>query len=284
MEEFIYKYDELYNPLLQALRELGGSGRVNEIEGQVARILQLDDKQIDDIHRGNRTKLSYRLAWARNYLKNFGLLENTSRGVWSLTVNGYKTETIDRLEVNRNVKAIDYSSSTDNDDLESNEDEVDSFGVWQDKLKGILLDMTPKAFERLCQQVLRSLGFTSVEVTGRSSDGGIDGKGVIVLGSVLSFHVVFQCKRYTGSVGAPVIRDFRGAMMGRADKGVVITTGLFTAEAKKEAQRDGAPPIDLVDGNSFAEILKDLQLGISVEMVEKVNIDSSWFDRFSSSN
>ena len=135
----------------------------------------------------------------------------------------------------------------------------------------------PDQIERLCQRLLRELGFVNVEVTGKTNDGGIDGKGMIRLGGVLSFHVVFQAKRYQGSVSSSVIRDFRGAMSGRADKGLIMTTGSFTREAKKEAQRDGATPIDLIDGNDFAEKLKELNLGVTVELVEKVKIKPDWF-------
>ena len=133
--------------------------------------------------------------------------------------------------------------------------------------------IAPDQFERL----LRELGFVNVEVTGRTNDGGIDGKGIIKLGGVLSYHVVFQAKRYQGSVSSSVIRDFRGAMSGRADKGLILTTGSFTREAKKEATRDGATPIDLIDGNDFSDRLKDLKLGVTVEMVEEVKIKTDWF-------
>ena len=140
-----------------------------------------------------------------------------------------------------------------------------------------LQNISPSSFERLCQRLLRELGFQNVEVTGQTNDGGIDGKGMLRLGGVLSFHVIFQAKRYKGSVIPSIVRDFRGAMVGRADKGLIITTGTFTREAKKEAQRDGAPPIDLIDGNDLAENLKSLGLGIEIELVERVIIKKDWF-------
>ena len=93
----------------------------------------------------------------------------------------------------------------------------------------------------------------------------------------MSFHVIFQCKKYQGSVSAGEIRDFRGAMVGRADKGLFITTGTFTPAAIKEATRDGAPPVDLIDGDDLAEKLKELNLGVKTEMIEKVNLDKQWF-------
>ena len=98
------------------------------------------------------------------------------------------------------------------------------------------MSITPDAFERLARRLLREAEFDSVNVTGRSGDGGIDGLGVYHLGLV-SFPVIFQCKRYRGSVSPSAVRDFRGAMAGRGDKGLLITTGTFTADAKKEATR-----------------------------------------------
>ena len=143
----------------------------------------------------------------------------------------------------------------------------------------MIQNISPSAFERLCQRLLRELGFQNVEITGKPNDGGIDGKGILKIGSILSFHVLFQAKRYKGAVSSSTIRDFRGAMMGRADKGLIITTGYFTREAKKEAQRDGATPLDLIDGNELAEKLKELNLGIDVELVEKIKINEDWFKK-----
>ncbi len=282
-ELFKYKYDDLLNPTLTALHQLGGSGTIEEIEEVVAKILNLTDDQVNEIHRGNRSKLTYRLAWARNYLKNYGLLENSSRGVWALTEKGSKTEKVNKETVKKVVSA-DYRKqkllkgtiAKGNVEKAIEDEEIQSYS-WQEKVIETLLLISPAAFERLCQRLLRELGFQNVEVTGRSNDGGIDGTGILRLGGVLSFHVIFQAKRYKNSVSPSVVRDFRGAMVGRADKGLIITTATFTREAKREAQRDGAPPIDLIDGNNLAEKLKELRLGLEVELVEKVKIKPEWF-------
>ena len=137
--------------------------------------------------------------------------------------------------------------------------------------------MDPTAFERLCQRLLRESGFIEVEVTQRAGDGGIDGHGTIRIGGLISFNVLFQSKRYTGNIGPTTVRDFRGAMIGRADKGLIITTGGFTREARKEATRDGAPPIDLIDGELLVDKLKELRLGVRMKMVEEVEVDVDWF-------
>jgi restriction system protein len=282
-ELFKYKYDDLFNPTLKALHQLGGSGSIEEIEETVSTILNLSDEQISDIHRGNTTKLSYRLAWARNYLKRYGLLENSSRGVWALTDTGLKTTSVDKEVVKRKVVSEDKQQrskekvkTNDIPEETGDEEELQKF-TWQEQLIETLQSINPNAFERLCQRLLRELGFQNVEVTGRSNDGGIDGKGMLRLGGVLSFHVIFQAKRYKGTVSPSIVRDFRGAMVGRADKGLIITTGNFSREAKKEASRDGAPPIDLVDGNDLAEKLKELKLGVEIELIEKVNIKADWY-------
>lgn len=286
MEIFRYKYDELFNPVLQALHKLGGSGTNNEIEEAVIELLGLTDNEVEDIHRGNTSKLSYRSAWARNYLKRLGFIENSGRALWALTSEGLKTQKIDKEEAKKIVKNL---SGVKKEKPSKNEQKSEAIHAveeseelnelsWEEELIEILKSMEPGAFERLSQRFLRELGFTNVEVTGKSGDGGIDGVGAIKVGGVLSFHVVFQCKRYAGSVSSPAIRDFRGAMIGRADKGLFITTGTFTRDAKREAQRDGAPPIDLIDGNDLAEQLKNLRLGVSVQMKEEVEIKPQWFN------
>ena len=282
-KDFKYKYDDLFNPTLKALKNLGGSGSVSEIEEKIIEILNLTEDAINEIHRESTTKLTYRLAWARNYLKRYELIENSSRGVWALTENGQKTNEVDQEEVKKAVVKKDREQRLNKQKVQKGDpqqddkmEEVEEFG-WQDKLIETMKGIHPDQFERLCQRLLRELGFVNVEVTGRTNDGGIDGKGIIKLGGVLSYHVVFQAKRYQGSVSSSVIRDFRGAMSGRADKGLILTTGSFTREAKKEATRDGATPIDLIDGNDFAEHLKELNLGVTVEMIEEVKIKGDWF-------
>lgn len=271
------KYDEMFNPLLQALRNLGGSASITEQEDEVASLLKLSEADLSEIHRGNRTKFSYRLAWARNYLKRFGLLDNSSRGVWTLTSDGHKKISVDKNEVKRFVIALDRTETKKAKQPTSDEEESEL--VWQEYLLDCIRSMPPDAFERLCQRLLRESGFIQVEITGRSGDGGVDGKGVVRLGGLLSFHMIFQCKRFKGSVGSSIVRDFRGAMVGRADKGLLITTGSFTKDARQEAQREGAPPIDLIDGEGLADKLKELEMGVAVtkRVVEDVTINEQFF-------
>lgn len=282
------KFHELMNPLLQALHELGGSGSVDEIYEKVVEKLDLPEKILDILHnpeKSNQTKVEYRLAWARTYLKKYGILDNSSRGVWIIVPDKSDIKKIDPKQVAREVRELIRKEralrETEQPDVEEESEDVpEEVLSWRSKLHHILTKkITPDAFERLTKRLLRESGFVQVEVTGRSRDGGVDGKGIIRIGGLLSFHVVFQCKKYQGSVGASHMRDFRGAMVGRADKGLFITTGNFTRDAIKEATRDGAPPIDLVDGDQLADKLKELGLGIKTEVVEKVSVDEDWFKK-----
>ncbi len=281
---FKYKFNDLFNPTLKALHKLGGSASISEIEDFVVELLNLTEDEISDIHRGTTTKLNYRLRWARNYLKNYGLLENSERGVWALTPEGLKTDEVDPKAVARKVRELNKKKrktkqSESNDIVTDSADETEENEItWKEELLNKIKAISPAGFERLCQRLLRELGFQNVEVTGKPNDGGIDGKGILRLGGILSFHVVFQAKRYKETVSPSVIRDFRGSMSAKVDKGLVITTGRFTREARKEAQRDGALPIDLIDGDALAEKLKELKMGIQVEFVEKVNVNTDWYD------
>jgi len=278
-------YELLFNPLLKAMNALGGSGSIEEIYDKVVELEHFPDDVVAVLHdpeKSNQTQLGYRLAWARTYLKKFGLLENSSRGIWSLSAKAKEHGNVNPQEVVKFVRGGSRTDAGQSGELESPEitvpqDSPPELG-WRQKLHGILTKkLTPQAFERLVQRMLREAGFTQVEVTGRSGDGGIDGKGIARIHGLMSFHVLFQCKRYTGSVGSGEIRDFRGAMVGRADKGLFITTGTFTPAAVREATRDGAPPIDLLNGEDFAEKLRELGIGIRTEKVELVHVEEAWF-------
>jgi restriction system protein len=268
------KYDDLFKPLLTALHQLGSSASIAELEQKVAQILGLSENDLEEPHDGNRTKFAYNLAWARTYLKRYGLIENSARGVWALTSEGQQATTVDKEIVKRSVQEEDRKKREER--KAQDDEEPDEFG-WEAEALAALKNMPPEAFERLCQRVLRESGFIQVEVTGKSGDGGIDGRGVVKLGAILSFHVHFQCKRYKDTVSAPVIRDFRGAMVGRADKGLFLTTGTFTREAKAEALRDGAPPLDLIDGDEFVQMLKAYKLGVTIteKTIEEVTVNQS---------
>jgi restriction system protein len=214
--------------------------------------------------------------------KKYGLLDNSERGIWSLTERGRNTRQVDPQEVVRTVRATSQDADTpvEADEQQRVDDTPQPMAAsesWRDRLLQTLFEMPPASFERLCMRLLREAGFIQVEVTGRSGDGGIDGYGVVRMAGLLSFRVAFQSKRHRDNVSSPTIRDFRGAMMGRAEKGLLITTANFTRDAQAEANRDGATAIDLIDGDLLVDKLKELRLGVRTELVEAVTVDQEWF-------
>jgi restriction system protein len=289
-------YYEMLWPTLQALKHTEGSASNQELLQRVVQIMGIPEAIQNMPHKdGPRTEVEYRLFWSRSYLRKVGAIESSERGVWMITPKGRALSEWDvkgipkevrellRREANHNSDAASTISKPGGEaepaDREIDEEAPEDYEgglAWQERLTSILQTMPPAAFERLAQRILRESGFVKVEVTGKSGDGGIDGIGVLRL-NLLSFQVLFQCKRYKDTVSASAIRDFRGAMVGRTDKGLFITTGRFTPDAKKEATRDGAPPIDLIDGEQLCEILKTLRLGVKTEMVEQVSVDPDAF-------
>lgn len=282
---------DLLEPLLQALISIGGSGTNEEIDAQTPAVASLTEDQMMVLHGdGPKTEASYRFAWARTYLKAIGALENSGRGVWTVTEAGRRMspDDIRRLTAEYRQRLLDErqarkaAMTAEAEAIGDQSDDPESDGEpahWKEELLEALLAMAPDAFERLAQRLLREAGFTSATVTGRSGDGGIDGLGVYRV-SLVSFPVFFQCKRYRGSVGAGAVRDFRGAMAGRGDKGLLITTGTFSADAQREATRDGAPPVDLIDGDRLCDLLLEHEVGVKtiIRQIEDVIVDRPYFD------
>jgi restriction system protein len=245
------------------------------LEEDVAELMKLPETLLAVPHKnGSQSQFGYELAWVRTYLKKAGLAENSERGVWSLTASGEKISDAELLLVPKKVRGQRRLKDQEAE-MPLGAEETDE-PHWQEQTLTAVASMKPDAFERLSQRILRESGFIRVEVTGRAGDGGIDGIGVLRV-NLVSFHVLFQCKRWKGSVGPNVVRDFRGAMVGRADKGLIITTGTFTTEARREATRDGAPAIDLVDGEAVCQLLKELKLGVRIRLVEEVHVEEEFF-------
>ena len=264
-------YTDLLWPTLEVLKNSGGSASIQELSEQVSRLLALPDEVSDRLHgEGPQTEVGYRLAWARTNLKWAGAVNNTARGVWRITPKGRAMRSDKELrDLVRRERKRRHRDRVKPKPADRSKDSEPSHGSgWAEDLLAILRELTPDAFERLCQRILRESGFTKVEVTGRSGDGGIDGAGVLKV-NLISFHVRFQCKRYAGSVGPGEIRDFRGALGAGVDKGLFLTTGRFTRAADREALREGAQAIDLIDGLALCELLRQLELGVSTELVTR---------------
>lgn len=281
LETEVPAYDQLIWPTIKALKALGDSGSNEEIYDKIIEIEGYPEEVQQVPQPGHHNpQLLYRCFWARTYLKKYGAIESTGRGLWVLLDKGEKLTEKEVAQIPSSVRKQYYKKRKDRKEAEPVQPETEIEGEivtsWKEELLSIIQSMKPDAFERLGQRILRENGFTKVQVTGRSGDGGIDGVGILRI-NLLSFHVSFQCKRFQGSVGSSYIRDFRGAMIGRGDKGLFITTGNFTADARKEASRDGAPAIDLIDGEDLCDLLKSLKMGVQTEMVEKVILRPEWF-------
>jgi restriction system protein len=281
-----------FAPVIQALKDLGGSARPAEVCDQIAAALGISDEdQAELLPSGAQTRFRNQVGWARFYLVKAGIVDASLRGVWALTEKGRALRELsasDALDLFHSVH-VQFISEPDTtagagleDETEAPTDEgaTTSGPTHRSQVIEALLSLSPSGFESFAQRLLRESGFQRVDVTGRSGDGGIDGSGILEVNPLVSFTVLFQCKRYAGSVGASTVRDFRGAMTGRTDKGIILTTGTFTNEARKEALRDGAPPIELIDGDKLVDMLEDLELGL--KPVRAYRIDESFFDEFRS--
>ncbi|MBK9322426.1 MAG: restriction endonuclease [Bdellovibrionaceae bacterium] len=275
-------FDMLMAPTVIAIRELGGSGNIGEIFSKLIENCKFPEEFLN-ITQPNQsgTVLEYRASWARTYLKACGVIINSQKGVWTLTEFGKSFDLKDlpklMFEARRGFTEKTkekHKNSKKNADGILNAEEENLF--WKDDLIEVLTKIvSPDGFERLCQLLLREAGFKEVKVTGKTGDGGIDGVGILRNG-LISEIVLFQCKRFRGSVSPSMVRDFRGAMQGRSSKGIIITTGTFTTSAKDEATRDGAHPIELIDGAQLCDLLKQFKLGVETQMVEEVTVSADW--------
>ena len=267
-------FDYFFEPVLKALDMLGGSGSNEEIYKKVLSITNLPDDVVEEMHTFTMSEVEYRLMWARTYLKNFGAVENSKQGVWALTSKGAKLLKSGMLDTKEIKKFTNDKHGTEKPDTEGIP-AAEKKG-WREQVADILFNMNPYAFEKLAQRLLRECGFSDVEVTSKSGDGGIDGTGKLRINGIFSFNVAFQCKRYKGQVGAPQIRDFRGSLGTNIEKGVLITTGAFTREAKEEASSEGKRLIDLMDGEEL--INKLAEYGIGLNEVKSYEIDEDFFN------
>jgi len=277
-----------FGPLMDALRELGGSATAKEAVDAVARICKVPQAQRDEVLSSGMERFANQVRWARQYLVWAGLIENGRRGVWALTAEGWKIhfDAESALELfvrehqkyvgshNKNAaKAMPKMMSPQPDDSEQSDEDKEF-----DRFIAVLQSLSANGFEHLCLRLLREAGFDRLEVTGRSNDGGVDGVGVLQVNDLVSFNVVFQCKKWVNAVPPKEIRDLRGAMAGRSDKAIFLTTSHFSQSAKDEAIRPGTDPVELVDGEKLYDMFKKYELGLRPRTV--YDIDSAFFEQF----
>jgi restriction system protein len=280
------EFVKYFGPLLDALRHLGGSATPGEVVNQIARDMAVSDNTQNELMSSGQLRFPNQVAWARFHLTLEGLLDASRRGVWSLTEKARDTSLTPeqareiylkwgKTFAERRRRRKDEKPALE----EQAPEEATLTGLsYREKLLELLLALPPGGFERLCQRLLREAGFVQVVVTGRTGDGGIDGYGTLQVNPLVSFKVLFQCKRYQKAVSPSQIRDFRGAMQGRADKGIMLTTGTFTADAQREANRDGVPPIELVDGRKIIDMFAQLELGL--KPLTTYELDLPFFSQF----
>jgi restriction system protein len=278
-----------FAPLLQALKDLGGSAAPREALERIAEIEKVPESLRNEILSSGQERFYNQVHWARQYLVWEGLIDSGKRGVWTLTPKGLQTqldaksareiflEQVRKRAVIRKPSVAAVDSTPDSNDKPEDTPQADEDASLESFLR-VLKSLSPNGFERLSMRLLREAGFERVSVTGRSNDGGIDGVGVLQLNDLVSFNVVFQCKKWEGSVPPKEIRDLRGAMAGRAEKGIFLTTSSFTSNARAEAERPGAAPIELVDGEKLFEMFKRYELGLKPRTV--FDIDVAFFEQF----
>jgi len=280
------KFIKFIPPVVAALQELGGSGTPSEVRDIIIRDMQLSENELSETIDNGSSRFENQTSWARFYLVHAGYIGSSKRGIWTLSEKGLAVEdtsSIDAMQLFKDVrdkfeKEKKKNNVVESDKISPEDARLGASSSYKKKLLDKIKSMSPGGFERLCQRLLRESGFQKVVVTGKSGDGGIDGHGILQINSFVSFNVLFQCKRYAGSVAVSHVRDFRGAMMGRADKGIILTTGTFTQDSKMEASRDGVPPIELVDGEKLVEMFEELELGLIPRTVYEV--DDDFFDEF----
>ena len=278
------EFVRFFKPILKLLLESGGSGTPAEIVDRSIEIAGISELEQQAVHKNGESRIKNQVHWARQYLVWDGYLDSSKRGIWSLTDKGKSADLLmlNPLEIFKNiqkqrtqVKKLKKDDTPTVDEPAPDDKEIQGHRI---HLLDLIKSLTPDGFERLSQRLLRESGFQHVTVTGKSGDGGIDGIGILQVNPFVSFNVLFQCKKYQGSVTPSQVRDFRGAMMGRADKGIIITTGTFTLEAKKEARRDGVPAIELVDGDALVDMFERLEIGLIPK--QTYDVDERFFDEF----
>ncbi len=279
-----------FGPLLDALRDLGDSGRPREVSARISKNLNLPDELLDQTLKSGGSKFHNQVAWARQYLVWEGMLDSSKHGTWTLTEKGRNAHLGDKESREIFLKWVSIHADNRKQKLEAQEPEEELLPLGEpadepDKgekidLLSTLRSISPTGFEKVCRELLRESGFENVEVTGGSADGGIDGYGTLEINPFVSFRVLFQCKRYAKGnlVSRAQVGDFRNTMLGRAEKGIIITTSGFSNAAIQEASREGAPQVELVDGDKLVDMFQRVELGVFKRTV--YDVDPTYFEKF----
>lgn len=280
------EFVRLFAPVLDTLREMGNSGRPKEVTERVAKRLKISDEELNRTNKNGQSRFANQVAWARFYLAKAGLIDTSRRGVWALTETARDFrpdhpaahrifQQVAQTFREKPVRAMD----TVEEELAPPGEQVQGDDAFREQMAKTLRALSPKGFERLCQRILREVGFEEVVVTGQSRDGGIDGYGTLRINKLVSDRVLFQCKRHTDQISPAYVREFRGSMNGRADRGIFLATSAFSADAKREANREGAVPIEMVDLDGLISLLTELELGVLKTFI----VDQDFFEEYMAS-
>jgi len=289
------EFIRFFEPVVEVLKTLDGSGKAGEVTDLVVDRMNISDDDLSVQLKNGTSRIKNQIHWSRNYLVGAGYIDNSTRGIWSLTPDGEKlfirdhAHTLEIFDfVQNKIKVIKNKETVTPMDEEPIQEETDEQVIeefeermdYKQLLISILRNLPPAGFEKLCKRLLLVSGFKNVKVLGKTGDGGIDGEGLLEVNPLLSFKVLFQSKKYgpDNSVQAHHVRDFRGAMQGRADKGIIITTGSFTRGARAEATRDGVPPIEIIDSEGLIDLFEKIELGLIP--VKTWEVDLGFFEQF----
>ena len=288
------EFTKWMGPILDALRHLGGSGTPQEVSEQIAETQKISDDKKEELTASGIPRFHNQVCWARQYLVWEGYIESSKRGVWTLSSTGAKKHLTyeearqvflkwveiftKRRKAKQQQAAIEDTPATEA--KIALEDPHQQTSNYKEKLISILRSLSARGFEELCLLLLRENGFENLRLTSRGKDGGIDGISTLRINPFVSFKVLFQCKRYNGKypIKREQIGDFRNAMLGRADKGIFITTGYFSADAEREANREGVPPIELVDCEKLIEMFEKTELGLKA--ITTYEIELQFFEKY----
>ncbi len=282
-----------YIPLIvEALKAMSGVGKAAAVKEWIAQTMSANNQSIPEtVLASGAQKFANDIQWARMYLVNAGMLEPMEKagyGNWKLTPIGW-TANIDAGQIDQIIDATAKKGKADNPDAQEaptesqTQPEMPSYSSWEGTLKQILTTMPDKGFERFCAYLMTRNGLLATKVTGQSGDGGIDGEGMLAFDelALIKTPVAWQCKRFeSNKVPSKAVRDFRGAIEGRAKYGLIFTTSSFTADAEAEARRPGAIPIELVGLDRLIDLMRDRAVGLAVKEIKVYEIIQGYFDEY----
>lgn len=287
-------------PLLEYVSD-GCEHTMAEAKDHLARHFSLNESELSEMLSSRRAPKFYnRAAWAKFYLAKAGLLESPRRGIFLITPLGkevlqQKPERITISFLERFPDYVKFKQSPRKDQPsqpghEPNDTPEEQLETAYQKIRDALADEllakvkngTPESFEHLVVELLLRMGYggsrqEAGRAIGRSGDEGIDG---VISEDRLGLDIIYlQAKKWDNTVGRPEIQKFVGALQGkRAKKGVFLTTGNFSNEAKQYVSMID-PKIVLIDGNDLMQLMIDYGLGVtSVGTYEFKRIDHDYFE------